>query len=703
MKQALALKYRPRQFDSLVGQDVVRNSLSHALESANLGHAYLFSGLRGSGKTSSARIFAKALICERGISAHPCDSCDNCAAANEGRHLDIVELDAASNRGIENIKELIEQTKYAPSMARFKIFIIDEAHMLTTQASNAFLKTLEEPPAYVKFILATTDPLKLPPTILSRTQHFRFKSIARSSVAAHLSSVLTSENVPFEARALEVLARAGGGSMRDTLTLLDQAIVFSGGNVTQNAVSDMLGLLDPARIEEIFSCVVEGDLVALLKSLEDSDTGIVIGEMIESAKAKLLSGDSPFSTLVLERFFKILSNAQKMLSEGADGEFVLYLSVFAMREAMKLFDVATAVGEANLNLSSSERFQNQTRVPTSPAFSPVVPVSHTSPVSPVSPVLQAPETTPPPPQKRDYAAVYAAFVNKLYDRSTKLGECFDNHLRFVEFDGQNLLLEYDKTDETSAFLQENGKFLRECLGEFFAPKAKFKLTQSERKSDFAKFVEEKSSERVLAGEQNRNDFEHFATRFSQKKIQESKSVANVAGVSDVSENLGAPSVPKFEFSTKSSVSGGFGGVGVGGFDDFSDQTSSFVPNVESDFLPNEFYDSTGENSNFENFGENTGFEASQTPVLNSSNETANFSNSNFATNSSPNEIASFANSTNSNFGFSETANFSSERESSQTPKAPNVFKFAATKTLTPQEQKLEKLEIFFGKPQIFSV
>ena len=326
--QALALKYRPKSFYELIGQEAIKENLIHALDSGRLGHAYLFSGLRGSGKTSSARIFAKDLLCERGVGSHACESCASCNSANEGRHMDIIEMDAASHRKIEDIRDLIEQTRYAPVSGRFKIFIIDEAHMLTKEASNAFLKTLEEPPAYIKFILATTDPLKLPATILSRTQHFRFKAISHELIVKHLEDILIKEQISFESDALKIIARSGSGSLRDTLTLLDQAIIFCGGAISTHGVTDMLGLLDPRRIDEILSTAQKGsheELCGLIKSLEGSDAEMIINELIASLKERFLEPRHEFSLLIFERFFKILSEAKNMLGSGADSAFAAWL------------------------------------------------------------------------------------------------------------------------------------------------------------------------------------------------------------------------------------------------------------------------------------------------------------------------------------------------------------------------------------------
>jgi len=336
-KRVLALKYRPHRFEDLVGQSTVSQTLSLALDSDRLSHAYLFSGLRGSGKTSTARIMAKALLCSNGPTSKPCEVCDNCKSANSNRHLDIIEMDAASNRGIDDIKDLIEHTKYKPSSARFKVFIIDEVHMLTTQAFNALLKTLEEPPGFVKFILATTDPLKLPATILSRTQHFRFNKIASADVVHHLVHILNEENISYEKDALEILARTGQGSLRDTLTLLDQAIIFSKGRINTTSVVDMLGLIDPKMMDNIFFIILnKGDINQIIKDLESYEVSQICDEMAIYLKDKMLSKDTKFDLLLFDRFFRILSDAKHLLAINSDGGFVLILTFMKMIEATNL-------------------------------------------------------------------------------------------------------------------------------------------------------------------------------------------------------------------------------------------------------------------------------------------------------------------------------------------------------------------------------
>ncbi len=344
--KVLALKYRPKRFEDLVGQATISQTLSLALDSNRLSHAYLFSGLRGSGKTSTARIMAKAFLCTQGPTSKPCEVCENCQSANSNRHLDIIEMDAASNRGIDDIKDLIEHTKYKPSSARFKVFIIDEVHMLTTQAFNALLKTLEEPPGFVKFILATTDPLKLPATILSRTQHFRFKRIANKDVLHHLTHILNEEHIEFETDALDIITRSGQGSLRDTLTLLDQAIIFSKGKVTTTAVVDMLGLIDPQFMESIFDTVLSAsDTTQIIHALEDYEAGQVCDEMTIYLKQKMLERDPKFDVLLFDRFFRIIADAKHLLALNSDPMFVIILMLSKMSEATNLKTIEEVINE----------------------------------------------------------------------------------------------------------------------------------------------------------------------------------------------------------------------------------------------------------------------------------------------------------------------------------------------------------------------
>ena len=504
--QALALKYRPKSFYELIGQEAIKENLIHALDSGRLGHAYLFSGLRGSGKTSSARIFAKDLLCERGISSHACESCASCISANEGRHMDIIEMDAASHRKIEDIRDLIEQTRYAPVSGRFKIFIIDEAHMLTKEASNAFLKTLEEPPAYIKFILATTDPLKLPATILSRTQHFRFKAISHELIVKHLEDILIKEQISFESDALKIIARSGSGSLRDTLTLLDQAIIFCGGAISTHGVTDMLGLLDPRRIDEILSTAQKGsreELCALIKSLEDSDAEMIINELIASLKERFLEPRHEFSLLIFERFFKILSEAKNMLGSGADPAFVLYIALFSMRNA---FDIGAA------NFTAPQSKLAQSRIPSQPVPllsslepqpSPAQSRIPSQPQQQVQPAPFLPSSTPQPspapqpsltqsripsqqpqssaiaqPQSSQDAQKYEHFVKLLYDRSYDLGKIFDNFIEFGGFDGENITLISSAIADDAAALRTHSGVLRELAQIAFGAK-KFKVEKKQ--------------------------------------------------------------------------------------------------------------------------------------------------------------------------------------------------------------------------------
>jgi len=267
--QVLARKWRPRYFKDLVGQQHVVKVLVNALDSDRLHHAFLFTGTRGVGKTTIARILAKALNCEKGVSSEPCGECRSCTEVDEGRFIDLIEVDAASRTKVDETRELLDNVQYAPTRGRYKVYLIDEVHMLSTHSFNALLKTLEEPPPHVKFLLATTDPQKLPVTVLSRCLQFNLMRLSADSIEAQLEKILQAEEIACDQMALSLLSRSADGSMRDGLSLLDQAIAFGGGEVRENDVREMLGTIDRDLIWRCLQHLASGDAGALLSVIDD--------------------------------------------------------------------------------------------------------------------------------------------------------------------------------------------------------------------------------------------------------------------------------------------------------------------------------------------------------------------------------------------------------------------------------------------------
>src|SRR6185369_7967698 len=269
--EVLARKYRPQTFSDLTGQDHVSRTLQNAIESGRVAHAFLFTGARGVGKTSTARILAKTLNCERGVTHEPCNVCHLCIEITKGTSTDVFEIDGASNTGVDDIRELRDNVKYLPSHSRYKIFIIDEVHMLTNNAFNALLKTLEEPPAHVKFIFATTEPHKLPVTILSRCQRFDFKRVPLAKIIVRLRDIATQEVIAINDSALALIARKGDGSMRDALTDFDQVLAFCGSTVTDEDVITLIGAVDRRLLADISSAIFLADAQAVLEGVKKVD------------------------------------------------------------------------------------------------------------------------------------------------------------------------------------------------------------------------------------------------------------------------------------------------------------------------------------------------------------------------------------------------------------------------------------------------
>lgn len=305
--QVLARKWRPSRFSELVGQEHVRQALVNALDHDRLHHAYLFTGTRGVGKTTIARIFAKSLNCEVGVSSEPCGRCSACEEIAQGRSVDLLEIDAASRTKVEDTRELLDNVQYAPTRSRFKVYLIDEVHMLSNSSFNALLKTLEEPPPHVKFLLATTDPQKLPATVLSRCLQFNLKNMLPEQVVGHLRQVLEAEMIPFEEPALWLLARAADGSMRDALSLADQAIAFGSGSVNEAQVRSMLGTVDMHFVHDLLQALAQGEPAPLLD---------IVARMAEHAPDFAASLDEMLSVLHQVAVLQFLPGSDRVQGDG---------------------------------------------------------------------------------------------------------------------------------------------------------------------------------------------------------------------------------------------------------------------------------------------------------------------------------------------------------------------------------------------------
>ena len=341
--QVLARKWRPKTFADLVGQEHVVKALRNALDEGRLHHAYLLTGTRGVGKTTIARILAKSLNCENAVHGEPCGQCESCTQIDSGRYVDLLEIDAASNTGIDNIREVLENAQYAPTAGKYKVYIIDEVHMLSKSAFNAMLKTLEEPPEHVKFILATTDPHKVPITVLSRCLQFVLRNMTTQQVAEHLAHVLDRENVPYQPQALQLLGRAAAGSMRDALSLLDQAIAMGSGKVAEQDVRQMIGAVDKQYLFELLEGIINQNGGALLEKAQEMSAR-AIG--FDSALAEL--------AMLLQRLALIQTIPSTLANDDPERETLLRLSQALSGEQIQLYYQCAIHGKQDLPLAPDE-------------------------------------------------------------------------------------------------------------------------------------------------------------------------------------------------------------------------------------------------------------------------------------------------------------------------------------------------------------
>ncbi len=341
--QVLARKWRPKKFSELTGQEHVVRALTNAIEQNRLHHAYLLTGTRGVGKTTIARILAKSLNCETGVTATPCGICPVCLQVDTGSFIDLIELDAASNTQVDHMRDLLESALYAPTSARYKIYIIDEVHMLSKSAFNAMLKTLEEPPAHVKFVLATTDPQKIPVTVLSRCLQFNLKQIPQTQIAEHLKWILTQEKIFYDTPSVQLIARAAQGSMRDALSLLDQAIAFGEGKIEETGVRDMLGIIDQSYLFDLLEALAQKNGTRLLS-------------LADEMEAQCLSFDSALQELaaLLHRIALAQTVPQAISEDMPECVRIFTLAKVFLPDDIQLFYQISLHGRSDLSLAPDE-------------------------------------------------------------------------------------------------------------------------------------------------------------------------------------------------------------------------------------------------------------------------------------------------------------------------------------------------------------
>jgi DNA polymerase-3 subunit gamma/tau len=436
--QVLARKWRPKTFSELVGQEHVVRALTNALRQQRLHHAYLFTGTRGVGKTTLARIIAKALNCETGITEAPCGACGACQEIDRGRFVDLLELDAASNTQVDNMRELLENALYAPSSGRFKVYIIDEVHMLSRSAFNAMLKTLEEPPAHVKFVLATTDPQKIPVTVLSRCLQFNLKQIPQQLIRDQLQKILGAENITFEPAALALLARAAQGSMRDGLSLLDQAIAHGGGRVEESAVRAMLGAVDQTYLHTILRSLAAADGTGMMAEAERMST-------------RSLSFESALQDLgtLLHRLALLQAVPETVAADDPDHAVLTELSGLFGADDLQLYYQIALQGRADIGFAPDEYAGFTMTLLRLLAFAPGETArpapAHSGGSTAVASAVRPQPVAPKTPKENAFKANWSEIVDQL--NLTGMARMLAEHCELIKHDSTHIELCVAKAHE----------------------------------------------------------------------------------------------------------------------------------------------------------------------------------------------------------------------------------------------------------------
>lgn len=506
--QVLARKWRPKTFAQVVGQEHVVKALTHALEQQRLHHAYLFTGTRGVGKTTLARIIAKALNCETGITPTPCGACSACTEIDRGRFVDLLEVDAASNTQVDAMRDLLDNAQYAPTSGRFKVYIIDEVHMLSRSAFNAMLKTLEEPPAHVKFILATTDPQKVPVTVLSRCLQFNLKQMVPASIASHLKDILEQESIEADSASLNLIARAAQGSMRDALSLLDQAIAYGAGKVSGSEVRAMLGAIDQDYLFNLLDALLKGDGKSLM-------------DQAASMEERSLSFDAALQDLaaLLHQISLAQTLPQTLDSSLPERDRILQLAQAVGPEDLQLYYQIAILGRRDLALAPDEFAGFSMTLLRMLAFTPENKISTVAVPQPAAPRQDMPAPTTPEPVATPQASAeppapielpattafdgnWRAFAENLKPGAARM---LAQNCALVSFDAGQMLLNVPSTHKHLLEAQYQAA-LKALLKERFGAQLQVRIEQGDSQpTPAAQISGEKAARLADAEESLRND------------------------------------------------------------------------------------------------------------------------------------------------------------------------------------------------------